>query len=138
MAGTYFEHSIIDAVNPLAVKDRQILIPELRLRVNLDADDGEEIWEIKTYRLEKGFTLPKKYIRQVNVQMYASDISKASVVAYGLTDDDYKNFFNPIDKKRLSFFPIEYDTRFIDRYLRRLSYLADCLEKGVFPDESKV
>ena len=57
--------------------------------------------------------MPKDYIEQVLVQMYGSGKKEACIVAYGLLDDDYKNYFNEIDKSRLSFYEVEYDERFI-------------------------
>lgn len=138
LAGTYFEHSIIDKVVPLATKDRQILIPELHLRVNLDADYENTIYEIKTYRADKGFKVPLKYFRQVNVEMFAFNTKSAYIVSYGLVEDDYKNFLNPIIKDRITLHEIEYDESFICSYLKRLEYLSECLGKGVFPNESKI
>lgn len=133
-AGTYYEHKILKFLGFPLELDKQIIIEDLKLRVNLDGNTDECIYEVKTYRYEKGFQLPIKYKRQVWVQMFASGIKKAYIVAYGLTDSDYKNFFNPIDKERLQIIPIEYDESFIlEKFLPRLKYFKDCLEKGVLP-----
>jgi hypothetical protein len=114
--------------------DKQIIIEDLRLRVNLDGNDTNTIYECKTYNLEKGFKMPKKYVQQVQVQMFASGLRKAKIIAYGLTEGDYDNFFHPIDPDRRSEFDIPYDERWINEvYLPKLKYLAECLKEGRFP-----
>lgn len=137
MAGTNYEHKIIDALGiPNIEKDKQII--KGRLRVNLDANTEEKIHEIKTYNYEKGFDINKHkdYINQVQVQMYASDIYKAEIDAYGLIDEDYDNYFNEIDKDRLSVHEIKYNEEWINNeYLPRFKYLEECLESGIFPNE---
>ncbi len=133
LAGTHYEHKILDFIKT-PEKDKQIRLPELRLRVNLDGNSNDTIFEVKTYRYEKGFKLPIKYKRQVWVQIYASGLKKAFVVAYGLMDSDYRNFFNDIDAERLSTFEIEPNEMFInEEFLPKLKYLAHCLDKGIFP-----
>ena len=52
-----------------------------------------------------------------------SNIPKANIWSYGLVAEDYKNFFKPIDRERLTSYPIDYDTEFIDGYLKRIVYL---------------
>lgn len=139
-AGTYYEHAILDVIG-VPRKDHQIIIPEYRLRINLDGDGIGRLDEIKTYKFENGFKVSKAYWQQVQVQMYGKlfeekVMPKANIWAYGLKDEDYKNFFNAIDKDRLKAYPIEYDDEFIDRFLPRIMYLKGCLEGGIFPDES--
>lgn len=136
-AGTYYEHAILDAVG-VVKKDRQILIPELRLRVNLDGEDERGIVEIKTHRADKAFKPTLAYRQQVIVQMWARNTVsgeplKARIVSYGLTDEDYADFFRPIDRERLQEHEIEYDAAFIEKYLERLKRLRDALEKGEWP-----
>ena len=136
-AGTHYEHRILDYLHVLE-RDKQIKIPALKMRVNLDGNDDETIYEVKTYRLEKGFTVPIGYKRQVWVQMWASGIRKAYIVAYGLVDSDYKNFFNAIDGERLSKYPIEYNEKWINEtFLPSLCYLCDCLTKGKMPNNKE-
>lgn len=139
MAGTNYEHKIIDALNiPFIEKDKQII--KGRLRVNLDANTEDKIHEIKTYNYEKGFDINKHkdYINQVQVQMYGSGIYKAEIDAYGLLEQDYKNYFNEIDKERLSVHEIEYDEDWInEEYLPKFKYLEECLEKGKFPSKEE-
>lgn len=139
-AGTYYEHAILDVIGSPRT-DHQIIIPEYNLRINYDGDGFGRIDEVKTHNQSKTFKVTKAYYQQMQVEMFGKlkvekVIPNATIWAYGLTEDDYKNFFNPIDKDRLKSFPIEYDSQFIERYLERVLYLKGCLERGVFPDES--
>lgn len=137
LAGTHYEHKILDFIKS-PEKDKQIKIPALLLRVNLDGNSEDTIFEVKTYRWEKGFKLPIKYKRQVWVQLYASGLKKAFVVAYGLTDRDYKNFFNAIDGNRLSFYEIEPNEKFInEEFLPHIKFLAYCIDNGIFPTNER-
>lgn len=140
LAGTHFEHRILESLNVPGMKlDEQIIIDELRLRVNYDGTTDDCIYECKTYVHEKGFVLPKKYINQVQVQMFAKKIYKAKIVAYGLEEADYNNFFRPIDPKRITVFDIAYDHTWVTtKYLPKLRVLAECLIKGVLPREACV
>lgn len=140
LAGTYYEHAILDAIGSPR-KDHQIIIPEYRLRINLDGDGVGRIDEVKTYGHEKGFKVTKGYWQQVQVQIFAKlweekTMPEARIWAYGLQPEDYSNFFNPIDRARLKDYPIEHDSNFVNGYLFRVLYLKDCLERGVMPDES--
>lgn len=138
-AGTYYEHAILDVIG-VPRKDHQIIIPEYSLRINLDGDGIGRLDEIKSYNYEKGFKVKKAYWQQVQVQMFAKlweegKIPDTNIWAYGLLPDDYKNFFNPIDRERLKPYPQDYDRAFIEGYLPRVVYLKSCMEKGVMPDE---
>ena len=138
-AGTYYEHAILDYVGAPR-KDHQILIPEYSLRINLDGDGPKRIYEIKTHRADKPFKVTKAYWQQVQVQCYGKlreegVVPSATIHAYGLLEEDYKNFFLEIDPKRIGYHPIPYDPSFIAEYLKRVEYLRSCLLKGVFPDE---
>lgn len=133
LAGTHYEHKILDFIKA-PEKDKQIKIPELLLRVNLDGNSETTIFEVKTYRYDKGFKVPIKYKRQVWAQLYASQLKKAYIVAYGLIDNDYKNFFNDIDAERLSYFEIEPNDEWIETtFIPCIKYLVDCYHKGIFP-----
>lgn len=133
LAGTHYEHKILDFIKA-PEKDKQIKIPELLLRVNLDGNSDTTIFEVKTYRYDKGFKVPIKYKRQVWVQLYALQLKKAYIVAYGLTDKDYINFFNEINADRLSYFEIEPNDEWIENtFIPRIKYLVDCYHKGIFP-----
>lgn len=139
-AGTAYEHAVLDAIGATR-RDHQIIIPQLLLRVNLDGDGPGRIWEIKTHRQDKHFKVTKAYWQQVQVQIYAKaqeegTIPQAEIVSYGLEDRDYANFFNDIVPGRIRRHPVEYDPSFIQQYLKRLEYLAECLEEGRWPDEN--
>lgn len=134
-AGTWYEHRILKSLGFEIELDKQIIIEDILLRVNLDGNTEDTIYECKTYNHEKGFKVPLKYKRQVWVQMYASGIRKAYIVAYGLVEDDYKNFFNEIDKDRLELIPIEYNEQWIHtEFLPKLRVLVDCLKRGIMPN----
>lgn len=139
LAGTNYEHKIIDALNiPMIEKDNQFI--KDRIRVNLDANTKDKIYEIKTYGYEKGFLLEKHkdYVNQVIVQMFVSNIHSAEIVAYGLLENDYINYFNNIDSDRLSIFEIKYDEKWLEEeYLPRINYLTKCLIDGRFPDKQE-
>lgn len=139
LAGTNYEHKIIDALNiPEIEKDNQFI--KERIRVNLDGNTKNKIYEIKTYGYEKGFDIAKHkdYVNQVLVQMYVSNIHNAEIVAYGLLENDYINFFNDIDKERLSFYEIEYNEDWLNNeYIPKIDYLTKCLIEQRFPDKEE-
>lgn len=110
-AGNTFEHSILKAWNPDVTFDRQILVPNLRLRVNLDGNTDDEIFEVKTYQIDKGFKVSEAYYYQAQMQMLAwklepiinwvdcegqpylkgknKPLQKHTILAYGLYPDEY-------------------------------------------------
>lgn len=56
------------------------------------------------------------------------------IVAYGLQENDYKNYFNEIDKGRIKLLQVDYDEKFItEEYIPKLEILTRCLKEGVFP-----
>ena len=133
-AGTHYEHRILESLGIPMEFDWQIIIECLRLRVNLDGNDDGTVYEVKTYKLENGFKMPKKYIHQVQVQMYATGFRKAKIIVYGLKEEDYDNYFHPIDPDRRSEYDIEYDERWVNEvFLPKLKYLAECLKEGRYP-----
>jgi hypothetical protein len=134
LAGTHFEHRILESIGIPLELDKQVILEELRLRVNLDGNTEDCIYECKTHKADKPFKMPRKYINQVQVQMFATGIHRAKIVVYGLEEADYNNFFRPIDKSRLQVFEITYDPHWIEAvYLPKLRVLVDCLKKGIFP-----
>lgn len=137
LAGTHFEHPILESLNLPMVLDRQILLPELSLRINLDGNTEDTIYECKTYKDGNKF-YPSKYEKQVQVQMFGSGLRKAFIVAYPLTEKEYNNFLLDIDTAKIEFYIVEYDEQFIELYLKRLRYLADCLDKGKFPQIKEI
>jgi hypothetical protein len=134
LAGTYYEHRILESLDIPMEFDKQVVLEDLRLRVNLDGNDTDTIYECKTYGFEKGFKMPKKYINQVQVQMFATGFRKAKIIVYGLTEGDYDNYFHPIDPDRRSEYVVEYDEKWISEvFLPKLTYLAECLKEGRYP-----
>lgn len=137
LAGTNWEHRILDSLGlPGLRKDAQFIVEDFRLRVNLDGNLPDRIKEVKTYRWEKGWrNTPKKYIDQVQVQMFCSKILGADIVAYGLQEEDYRNYLRDIDPGRRQEIPVPYDQKWIETvYLPKLRILAECLKRGVFPN----
>ncbi len=133
-AGTHYEHRILESLEIPMFYDSQTIIEDLRLRVNLDGHTADCIYECKTYKYDNGFKMPKKYVNQVQVQMFAYGIHKAEIVAYGLSEGDYDNYFNPIVPERRQRFSLSYDKVWIESvYLPKLTYLAKCLKEGRFP-----
>lgn len=132
-AGNNYEHKILDALEIKELeKDKQIIID--RLRVNLDGNTNTCIYEVKTHNINKEFKVSKQYWRQAQIEMYASNIHKLFIVAYGLTENDYINYFNEIDKTRIEKIEVKYDKTFIEKeYLPKLQILSACLKEGVFP-----
>jgi hypothetical protein len=137
-AGTAYEHKILDYIEwkddiGEIEKDRQIKRRRLRLRVNLDGEDGECIYEVKTHQ-KPLFKVTKAYWMQAQVEMFATG-KKLKIVAYHMEEENYINYFLPIDKNGITVHPIEYDWRFIEiDYIPRLQYLARCLKKGETPN----
>ena len=129
-----YEHKILDSLEIEDLeKDKQII--KDRLRANLDGNTNTCIYEVKTHNIDKEFKVSKQYWRQAQVEMYASGIYKLYIVAYGLQENDYNNYFNEIDKNRLELINVDYDKEFIENeYLPKLEILTECLKKGVFPE----
>ncbi|WP_157385741.1 hypothetical protein [Enterocloster bolteae] len=135
-AGTAYEHRILESLNLDGLEmDRQVI--HGRLRVNLDGNTKDTIYEVKTYMFGKRFKPSKAYWEQVQVEMYATGLRKAFIVAYALQEDDYRNFYRKIEADRISFHPIDYDDEFITKmYLPRLELIIRCLDDGRFPREA--
>lgn len=134
-AGNNYEHKILDALEIEGLeKDKQIIID--RLRVNLDGNTDTCIYEVKTHKEEKEFKVSKQYWRQSQVEMYASNIHNLYIVAYALTEKDYLNYFNDIDKSRMQKIKVDYDEEFIEKeYKPKLEILTKCLKERIFPKE---
>ena len=132
-AGNNYEHKILEALEKINLEmDKQIIID--RLRVNLDGNTNTCIYEVKTYKANKEFKVSRQYWRQAQVEMYASGIHNLYIVAYGLNESDYNNYFNKIDKKRIQMIKVNYDEKFIKKeYLPKLELLTKCLKEGEYP-----
>ena len=64
----------------------------------------------------------------------ASKIYYLYIVAYGLNENDYNNYFNKIDKEKIQMIKVDYDEDFIkNEYLPKLEILTNCLKEGVYP-----
>ena len=134
--GTAFEHRILSACG-ITRMDRQIKNRKLRLRVNLDGETPHRIFEVKTYG-GTSFKLSRPYWMQAQVEYFAAK-KPVSILAYHLEAEDYRNWFRIIDPQRLSVLPVLPDQMWLEsKYLPRLTYLAECLRKGVMPDESQI
>lgn len=135
MAGNAYERKIAQSLGLKMKFDRCIKIPKLRLRVNLDAETKDCIYEIKTHKqTEKKWQPPTSYWQQCQVQMFATGKHKCKLVAYPMTDENYENFFLEVDNEKVEVFDIEYDEEWINNeYLPRLVYLAECLKKRKTP-----
>lgn len=132
-AGNNYEHKILDALEIEGLeKDKQFI--KGRLRVNLDGNTENCIYEVKTYNAKKEFKVSKQYWRQAQAEMWGSGIRKLFIVAYPLEESDYANFFNEIDKSKIQLIPIEFDSEFcVKEYYPKLDILSYCLEKGIHP-----
>ena len=143
-AGTNWEHKILDSLHISDMeKDKQILLPDLKLRVNLDGNTAGRIYECKTYKvggnsaavkqLSKG-VCPPGYRNQIQVQLFASKIYGADLVAYGLVPEDYQNYMRAVDPGRRKLIPVSYDANWIENvYLPKHMILCEALKRGVFP-----
>jgi len=135
--GTHLEHKVLDFISTEIEMDKQILIPEMRLRVNYDGNKGNQIYEVKTHKDD--FKVTKPYWQQAQVEMFAwklvnNVVPDLYIAAYQVNEEDYKNFFAQVDGDRLAFYPIEYDEHFIDEeYLPKLLKLKECIDKGISP-----
>lgn len=140
LSGSYKEHQIANHYaekhNEKIFTDRQIKIRKYRLRVNLDCETKSKIIEIKTHKqTEKQWQIPKEYEWQVWVQMFATKKRNACIYAYGMTDEDYENFWLEIDDSRIEEIPITYNKGWVQKeMLPRLVYLCDCLKKKKTPN----
>lgn len=137
--GNALEHKVLDALGiPGLEHDGQKIIG--RLRVNIDGLAGRTIFEAKTYRHAPPLVYkpPMSHIRQTNVEMYAFDRRRAYIIAYGVSEEEYRNWYLPIDPERLSAFLVEYDEEFIATWLPRFKCLERCLIEGVYPKEEYI
>lgn len=133
LLGTHKEHQILEYIGAVET-DKQLLLPEICLRVNLDGNTGKKIHEVKTHK-DRWTSVPSSYVNQVQVQMFAFGTEEAEIVDYLVDEEDAKNFFLPIDPERLHRHEIAYDRGFIEeRFLPALCELAEAMRKGVMPE----
>lgn len=137
LAGTYYETAILNTVSGIK-KNGVYEIPELSLRVNLDGEVGDVIYECKTHKSENEFKVSKQYYRQAQAQMLATGFRKVVFIAYPLTEEHYDNYFIPIDKAKIHKETVLRDDRFINEELiPKLKYLSECIKKGHFPTDEE-
>ena len=139
MAGNVYERKIAESLGLKMKYDRCVKLPKLRLRVNLDAETKDCIYEIKTHKAtEREWKVPLAYWQQCQVQMFATGKHKCKLVAYPMEEENYDNFFLEVDKKKVEVFEIAYDENWIQtEYLPRLVYLAECLKKRKTPNKEE-
>ena len=135
-AGNAWEHRILRAVNiPGLELDSQFILEELKLRVNLDGNTLDKIYEVKTYRLQNGFHPDKWHRYQVLVQMLGSGIRQGEILYYGLREQDY-SCSGIVDPGRINRVPVVYDPVWLDQvYLPRHRELVRCMQARIFPPE---
>lgn len=132
-AGTHYEHRILAYLN-IPTWDRQVKIPHLRLRVNLDGEDKVCIYEVKC---QKDHKLKRAYWEQAQVEMFATG-KKLAIVSYQMTEENYSNYFLPIDDGRINVTYIGYDEEWVGKeYLPRLIFLGICLRRGWTPSAER-
>lgn len=144
--GNAYEHPILEIVNKDLEYDKQVIVEDLLLRVNLDGNTSDCIYEVKTHKTQNHVTWqpPTNYLEQVWVQMYATGMRKAFIVGYLVNEDDYNSVANlglplDIDESRITFTNVDYNEDWINnKYLPRLRYLAMCLKLGLTPNESEI
>lgn len=134
--GTNFEHRILAKIPKVTEKDTQILIPEIGLRVNYDGTGKDYICEVKTSKNE--YKLTKSHFLQAQVEMLAwrmkyGVIPEMEIAAYQVNEQDYLNYFTPIDLERLKLIPVQFDQSIADEYLKRLEIIHDCIKRGAKP-----
>lgn len=137
--GTMYEPKILDALG-VKDRDRQIIIG--RLRVNLDGETDEHVYEIKTInekQLKSDVWIPPvQYIDQAQVELFATQKDMAYLYAYVVNDRDYEAVevgeTLPIAEDRLVYKIIKRDDEWLEKlYLPRLWYLCGCLEREELP-----
>ena len=139
LAGNAYERRIAQSLGLKMKFDRCVKLSQLRLRVNLDSETKDCIYEIKTHKTtEKKWQPPTAYWQQCQVQMFATNKHKCKLVAYPMEEGNYDNFFLEIDKDKVEIFDIPYDENWINNeYLPRLKYLASCLKKRKTPKKEE-
>ena len=138
-AGTVWEHPILEAVDDGITTDGQIIIEDLRIRVNYDGYKGGTIYEVKTHNAAKDFEVKKEYWQQCQVEMYVyktmsdkwflPEFKKLYIVSYPLDGDDYYTEEPVVNPSKINMELIEYDEKFVTKYLKKVKKLAKKLEK---------
>ena len=135
-AGNAWEHRILQSLNiPGMEMDNQFIREELKLRVNLDGNTPDKIYEVKTYRLKNGYKPQKWHLLQVQVQMLGSGIHKGEILYYGLREQDYA-CVGKVDPGRLTRVSVVFDPAWLDQcYLPRHRELVRAMLGREYPRE---
>lgn len=142
-AGDRFEHPILKCFDENMNMDRQILLEELRLRVNYDGDLDGNIFEVKTHRADKPFEVTPYIYDQVQTQMYVwketrDDFKHLYILSYGLTERDYANHdpsVDDIDYSRIKIQKIKYNRHHMRHFIKMLEPLAADLREYIKEEE---
>ena len=130
IAGNTYEQMILDELF-IPYRNEQVIVGQLR--VNLDGRSDQEIFEVKTHK--NAFRLTKAYRQQVQVEMFAFGMKKATIIAYQLEEEDYEEI-RPIDINRITMHPMEYDEAWVmNEYLPRLNYVIFCFNTDITPSD---
>jgi len=149
-AGTNFEHSILRSISPDMFFDRQLIIDDLRLRINYDGDLDGTIYEVKTHKDNKEFEVTDAYYAQAQLQMYVwqehakrwnvPPFKSLYIVDYPLHADEYylqpdpetvEEGLLPVELNRIHMQEIPYDKSFIKGvYLPKHKELLKAMRKG--------
>ncbi|NCD06409.1 MAG: hypothetical protein EOL97_09835 [Spirochaetia bacterium] len=137
LAGNSYERKIAESLGIKLKFDRCIKKRNISLRVNLDAESKDCIYEIKTHK-DEWKKVPTNYIQQCQVQMWITGKHKCKIVAYKMEEDNYENFFLGIEKDRIEIYDIPYDQDWINNiYLPKLKYLSYCIKHKQTPNKNK-
>ncbi len=129
IAGNIYEQRILDEIF-VPYRNEQFIVGQLR--VNLDGRTDQEVVEVKTSK--KPYTKVRTdHWQQTQVEMFASCMSRARLVAYEMEEADYE-YIRDIDLDRLKTFTIEYDEEWVlNEYMPRFNYLTFCFNEEVTP-----
>ena len=129
IAGNIYEQRILDEIF-VPYRNEQFIVGQLR--VNLDGRTDQEVVEVKTSK--KPYTKVRTdHWQQTQVEMFASCMTKARLVAYEMEEADYE-YIRDIDLDRLKTFTIEYDEDWVlNEYMPRFNYLTFCFNEEVAP-----
>ena len=136
IAGNIYEQRILDEIF-VPYRNEQFIVGQLR--VNLDGRTDQEVVEVKTSK--KPYTKVRTdHWQQTQVEMFASCMTKARLVAYEMEEADYfstwmaEQTIRDIDLDRLKTFTIEYDEEWIlNEYMPRFNYLTFCFNDEIVP-----
>ena len=136
-AGTRFEHPILECFDKEINLDRQLILEDLRLRVNYDGDKNGIIFEVKTHKAENPFEVTPYIEAQVQTQMYVwkqcrDDFKGLYILSYGLTEKDYQNLeptVEDIDFDRIKVHKIKYKDRKVKHFIKCLQPLVEELDE---------